>query len=686
MASNKSSKVKVEAEKLLNKYNKRLLEIRSLDVSELTLEEVEALCSGFESEMKTIDSTKSSILPVEIRASLKHRYSMLIQQYRDSVQTLKLLIEESNDLNTTNISIKRGINVEFIPKLLEAINQVEGFDSYELTDASLKQLMPEHFSSLIQRITKQLIENVLPNHFRDSIILIRRTLAEVALQYLQHLVMCRETAEKKIELLIKHVNIKLPRLLERMIVQIYESLVIELKAEILKLRTYPIPEPWGSHCMRKELTQMMKGEFIFFVHPGIEEDMRPLKLSDRDLLPGGLTRQVYNLRMNRVNLESTLAIEDLEVRNMSEFEMTLKWFEEIYETIEKRIAFTFTEFPLLYRDNRTLEFLVNKNNDDDLLNEIYQIMLRRIRHYYNNRIDIPSLAISINNNPLTVAPPKQERNIPIASGVDRGALETLQLNTPSSVIVERNSVVAADSDGHYFTWYRARDLEPCGGFLSLPDDTPLSLTIFREFLYVCYYGTFMQCRLTWRDDLEISNVNHETTIPIERCCCTASNNNNVFVGTLTPSIMLINTDTLKVDHEIPLNPLCYQQKNRYPWLQDMKAGANFFFCLFTGSPYPLQMFSLEGELIRTILTENQIMVAYNFNVYFHPIKMELMFYICDFWDNDIKVFDYNGKFIESFCEKGIELCQLIHPTAIFIEHSGYITICDMKEDNCVQRL
>ena len=160
----------------------------------------------------------------------------------------------------------------------------------------------------------------------------------------------------------------------------YESLIIQLRAEILKLRTYPIPEPWGSHCMRVELTYLMKGEFIFFVHPGIEEDMRPLKLSDRDILPGGLTRQEYDSRMNRMKRESMIAIGELKARNgkgvrllknigenYSSLTENLKWFEDSFTEIEKNVNFAFTELPLLYRDGRILEYLADKNQDDEFL-------------------------------------------------------------------------------------------------------------------------------------------------------------------------------------------------------------------------------------------------------------------------------------------------------------------------------
>ena len=215
-------------------------------------------------------------------------------------------------------------------------------------------------------------------------------------------------------------NNLIPAIIWNNIINKYQSLTKQLQAEILKLRTYPIPEPWCSYVMRRGLTHMIKGEFIFFVHPGIEEDMRPLNLSNRDLLPGGISRLEYDTRLNRVNIETALAIGKLEDNNASDMERLLKWFESSYEEIEWRVNFAFTELRDLHRDSRSLEYLVDKNQDDELLKEIYDIVLRKIRHYFNNRIDIPSVAISISNIQILTAPPMEERNIPTASGIDRG--------------------------------------------------------------------------------------------------------------------------------------------------------------------------------------------------------------------------------------------------------------------------
>ena len=73
------------------------------------------------------------------------------------------------------------------------------------------------------------------------------------------------------------------------------------------------------------MTHVIKGEFIFFVHSGIE-DMKPLNLSDRDLLPGGISRQEHDTRLNRVNLETALAIEKLENINVNDMGKYLNGF------------------------------------------------------------------------------------------------------------------------------------------------------------------------------------------------------------------------------------------------------------------------------------------------------------------------------------------------------------------------
>ena len=680
MGSIQSARLVSKADKLIGQYEARLSANTSEDIR-IGLEGLEELRHKYELEIQKLDSKKIYLksADAETRESIKKCYYHLIQQIDNAVKFHNL----SKELTQMKAPIYKRDEYTFERQITTAkqdLNELYSIRNPSNYLGSLKEQIETEF----ERLDKEVTDQFLNVEVRDSIDLIEKTLAEPHLYSLPHLIMWRNTAQEKIQK-IKNFPIPIPQEIATEKIEKYESLIKQLRAEILKLRTYPIPEPWGSHCMRKELTHLIKGEFIFFVHPGIEEDMRPLKLSDRDILPGGLTRQEYDSRMNRMNMESTTAIEELKARNMEE---KLKWFEDSFAEIEKDVNFAFTELPLLYRDGRSLEYLVDKNQDDELLQEIYDTLLRRIRHFYNNRINIPSVAIDYYNNPMLVAPPKAERNIPNASGVDRGATEGLQLVTPASVVVYRNTVFVADKYGHSISYYRDRDLEAIGSYHHATADTPVSITIFNGVLLACYSNEFVLFSLCPQDTITITGIEYRTSIEIPQICCTTSNGVNLFVGTLKPSLILINTQNFRIEEENPLLPIRYHtnKKNRYPWLQDMKAVPDSVICLFTGSPSPLQMFSLKGVGIRSVLTEDKIVGAYHFNLFLNPVTREWRIYITDFWDSAIKVFDTEGRFIETFSEKGFGLGQIIQPTGIFVEESGFITVCDMKEDNCLQRL
>ena len=289
---------------------------------------------------------------------------------------------------------------------------------------------------------------------------------------------------------------------------------------------------------------------------------------------------------------------------------------------------------------------------------------------------------------MLVAPPKAERNILIASGVDRGATEGLQLVTPASVVVYKNNVFVADKYGHSISIYRDRDFEAIGSYHHTTADTPVSIAVHEDSLYACYSKELVQFSLSWGEKY-VKSIHFKTSIHIPQICSTVFDYYyNFFVGTLKPSLIQIDPKTLRIRKEYPLNPIRYHidRKNRYPWLQDMKATRHSIICLFTGSPSPLQEFSYTGVLLRSVLSEDKIVGAYHFNVFRNPVSDKWRIYLTDFWDSAIKVFDLEGQFIETFSVKGSGLGQIIQPTGIFVERSGFITVCDMKEDNCLQRL
>ncbi|KAI6649529.1 hypothetical protein LOD99_6695 [Oopsacas minuta] len=185
------------------------------------------------------------------------------------------------------------------------------------------------------------------------------------------------------------------------------------------------------------------------------------------------------------------------------------WIKDCYAAVEADVSFTFNELSFLYRDARSLEYLVRKNKEYKYLKEIYDIIQRTIRHYYDNRID--------------------------------------------------------------------------------------SLTYFKQSLFACYTSLFVQFSLSWKDSMEIYSIKGERIISMPQACCTSSNRKHLS----SPYRTRILTQSYPT----------YQDTQQVSRLQDMKAVDNCVVCLFTGSPSPLQMFSLEGELIGSIITGDQIVGA-----------------------------------------------------------------------------
>ncbi|KAI6656744.1 hypothetical protein LOD99_16047 [Oopsacas minuta] len=671
MATNMSQVTPSETEKMWKKYENRIKEKLSAILQEIHVDAISELSRGSQLDMENLNSKEASVMSTVPHISSKERYTGIMQEYKNIFRIPNILFEMERIIAPYNANIGVGI----VNELSGLYKDYESVISSKILPVPLKDSFQERYDQHLHKISLLIIDDGLPIEYKDSLFYIERTLVEPSLYSLNGLIMWKETAEEKIDKIENCLDPKLPKPIESVIIKRYESLRLRLKAEILKMRTYPIPEPWCSYCMREGMTDLIEGEFIFYVDPEIEEDMEPVNPSKRDLLPGGITRQEYDMRLNRLNMEYAIARDELETRNADRIEEKCKQMEDCYADVEEMMTFTFNELSFLYRDARSLKYLVRKNKEDKDLKKIYDNLQRTIRHYYDNRINIPSFAITTRSNPMAVAPPKDERNIPVASGVDRGGEALWQLDTPAGIIVVKNNVIVADRYGDRVTVYRAHGLVArYWGLFPYLAPTPVSLTYFKQSLFVCYTSLLVQFSLTWEDSKYISIINHVHHISIPQACCTSSNSNHLYVGTLKPSLIRMQVDLLCIEQECPLNPILHTKiPNRYPWLQDMKADKNCVVCLFTGSPSPLQIFSLEGELIRSILTEDQIVGAYNFDLFFNPITDEFRVYICDFWDNSIKVFDLTGKFIETVCETGHGLCQIFRPSCIFIGGSGYVT-------------
>ena len=369
----------------LTNYNERLKKLESTDlINRISWKEIEEYLGLLELEIASLDSENSSELPALTIVDLKQRYLLLMNKYKNIVshyfvQVLNNLLDELEALIIYDL--EEVISIEFVNTLLQAWEEFDKVQSKGIINFSLKQRLTERYNRQIRRFTNEYIDQLLPAEIRNSIILIEKTLTEPQLHTLPSLAMWKETAEEKIENIHARLTTIFAKPIERELIKRYGILIKKLRTEVLKLRTYSMPETWCSYLMREGLIHLIKGEFIFYVYPEVEGDIKPLNLSERDILPGGITRQEYNTRLSRFKLDISFSIEKQGQRNASEMERKLEPFKRLYAVTEENVKFAFTELPLLYRDGRILEHLVNKNQDDELLKELYNLLLRKIRHF-----------------------------------------------------------------------------------------------------------------------------------------------------------------------------------------------------------------------------------------------------------------------------------------------------------------
>ncbi|KAI6653770.1 hypothetical protein LOD99_3274 [Oopsacas minuta] len=119
-----------------------------------------------------------------------------------------------------------------------------------------------------------------------------------------------------------------------------------------------------------------------------------------------ITRKEYDTRLNRLDLEYAIAWDKLETMGADDIKSKCNEMEHCYAIVEGIVTFTFVGLFMLHKDSRSLKYLVNKNKEDKLLKEVHNGVFKEIRHYYDNKIDIPSFTLDIYGNAIKVAPPK----------------------------------------------------------------------------------------------------------------------------------------------------------------------------------------------------------------------------------------------------------------------------------------
>ena len=161
MTAKQGAESRNELEKLIGQYEVRLREIKHIDISEISFEEMEKLCSGFELEMNSLDSEEASELPEEIRASLKHRYQMIIRRYKTIMEEILPFNEIFTELTNLKIPLYKRDEVAFERQISTARQELEKIKSDKTIGLHFKHFLTLRYERELKRLDEEVIDQIL---------------------------------------------------------------------------------------------------------------------------------------------------------------------------------------------------------------------------------------------------------------------------------------------------------------------------------------------------------------------------------------------------------------------------------------------------------------------------------------------------------------------------------------------
>ena len=126
----------------------------------------------------------------------------------------------------------------------------------------------------------------------------------------------------------------------------------------------------------------------------------------------------------------------------------------------------------------------------------------------------------------------------------------------------------------------------------------------------------------------------------------------------------------------PLNSPHITQETR---LLDLKLVSSLFIVLFRYCSYPVQSFSRDGNLVRLIVSQEQLMGAFHL-----CLDRNMNIIICDNRAHNVKVFDREGQLVATIGHEGTGPGEFQNPGGIDINKEGLIVVVDRKQSHVLQ--
>ena len=264
------------------------------------------------------------------------------------------------------------------------------------------------------------------------------------------------------------------------------------------------------------------------------------------------------------------------------------------------------------------------------------------------------------------------RHNPVWSGVNNGKGE-IEIHNPYDLSIDRdngdifvcdygaNRIQVFGKEGNYL-----RTIKPQGMFLL-------------KSIAVSLHHLFLSC-IMLPSICKLDKVSGDILCCVETgydMCDLSVDTDTLYVGmNETNRISHYSVEDLRSVDRTPLNSPHITQET---WLFDLKLVSSLFIVLFRDCTYPVQSFSRDGNLIRLIVSQEQLVRAFHF-----CLDRNMNIIICDTGAHNVKVFDREGQLVATIGHEGKGPGEFSSPGGIDINKEGLIVVVDLKQSHILQ--
>ena len=204
---------------------------------------------------------------------------------------------------------------------------------------------------------------------------------------------------------------------------------------------------------------------------------------------------------------------------------------------------------------------------------------------------------------------------------------------------------------------------------------PNNLAVAADFLFVVCDRSIL--RLSKRPISVLSIVNSSVTLS-----GIAVNYSNPCLYLGVAERLVINVYSLELDQikSLQLKTTEESKHRKHTRMQHLYILHEELYILFTNTNHPLQAYSLEGEVLRCIISESLLKEGRRFSFDSH-----LNIFITDREAHQLKIFSNEGILLHRIGQEGTALGRFMYPCGLAVDENGSVYVTDGKDSALMQK-